>query len=188
MQGDGGGVVGAPDLDVFIGGSFEGEGFSKDDEGAGRGEVVRAPELARSFRFVDGDEEIVLEGVTDGEGTDGDVFFFEVAVEGSFAGDGGGHVDGIGGRRINGGAVELVDADELDGGGFVSGSVAEGEDTELLRGSLRLDAEDGVDFALAGAVGVHAVGGLVFFEDESFAGEGVRGCGGGRSGLLRWRE
>ena len=196
VNGDGGVVVGAPDLDVFVGGNFEGEDFGRDDVGAGRGEMVGSPELARGFGLVDGDEEIVLEGVADGEGANGDVLLFEVAVEGSFAGDGGGHVDGVGGGRVDGRAVGLVDADELDGGGFVGGGVAEGEDTELLGCSLGLDVEDGVDFALAGAVGVHAVAGFVFFEDEGFAGEGTGGCDGGRrgcglsgcGGLLRGRD
>ena len=125
MVGDGGLVVGAPDLNIFVGGDFEGEGFVEDDDGAGDSEVMRAPELAGSFGLVDGEAGVVLEGVADGEGADGEVLLLEVAVEGGFAADGGGHVDGVGGGRVDAGAVGLVNADELDGGGFVGGGVAE---------------------------------------------------------------
>jgi hypothetical protein len=192
VVGDGGLVVGAPDLDIFVGGDFEGEGLVENDDGAGNGEMMGAPELAGGFGLVDGEAGLVLEGVADGERANGEVLLLEVAVERGFAADGGGHVHGVGGWRVDGGAVGLVDADELDGGGFVGGGVAEREDAELLGCSLRLDTDDNVDIALAGAVGVHAVRGVVALEDEGLIGEGRGGGGwndfGGGRRLLRGRD
>jgi hypothetical protein len=192
VLGDSGFVVGAPDLDIFVGRDFEGEGLVANDDGAGNGEVMRSPELGGSFGLIDGEAGFVLEGVADGERADREVLLLEIAVERGFAGDSGGHVHRVGGRRVDSGAVGLVDADDLDGGGFVGGGVAEGEDAELLRCSLGLDADDNVDVALAGAVGVHAVRGVVALEDEGLIGEGRGGGGwndfGGGRRLLRGRD
>ena len=105
------------------------------------------------------------------------MLLLEVAVEGSFAGDGSGHVDGVGGGGFDDRAAGFVDADEGDGGGFAVGGVGEVEDGELTRGGVGLDADDDVVDALAGAVGVHAVDGLGALDDGGLVGEG--GCGGG---------
>ena len=63
LVGDGGLVVGAPDLDVFVFGDLEGEDLGEGDDGAGRDEVGRSPELAGGLGLVDDGIELVVERV-----------------------------------------------------------------------------------------------------------------------------
>ncbi len=166
-------MVGTPDLNVLIGGDPEGEDLGENDRSAGSREVVDTPELARGLGFVDGELDIVFESVARRKRPDGKVFLLQVAVERRFTGDGGSHIDSVGGRRVDGCPVGFVYADELDERNFVGGGIGEGEHAELLGSALGLEPEKDVDLTLAGAVGVHSVGGLGSLEDHGLIGKRI---------------
>jgi hypothetical protein len=104
--GDDGLEFGAGGLDVGVFGDVELEGFGEDDGGGGDGEeVFGTPEVVGGFGFGADDMELVLEVVAFAEAADGNLVFFEIAVEGGFAGDGSGKLLGVGCGGGDDGAV-----------------------------------------------------------------------------------
>ena len=99
--GDGGGVVGAPDLDVAGGGEANLDAlFQSDGPADWSDEIFPAPEVVGSFGLGANDVDLVLKTVAGSERADGDLFFLEIGVERSFAGDGRGLFLRVGGRGL----------------------------------------------------------------------------------------
>ncbi len=155
---DGGFVVGAPDLDVEIFGYVELDDLGTSDGAEeGKEEAVSAPEVAGGFGLGADDAEFVLEDVAGLKAADGDLGLLEVAVEGSFAGDGVGLLLGVGGGSGDDGAVGVADADVVDLDVLGVGGELEGDDTEGFDAGLVADFDDAGEFAGAGAVGREGV-------------------------------
>jgi hypothetical protein len=150
--GDGGFEFGAPDVGVGVLGDVELDDFGEDD-GGGRGgeEVFFAPEVVGGFGFGADDVEAVFEVVAFLEAADGDLLFLEIAVEGGFAGDGGGELLGVGGGGGKEGAVGASDADVVDDDVLGGGGKGEAEDAPGLDGGLIADVDEAGDVARAGA-------------------------------------
>ena len=118
-------MVGAPYLHIFVFRHLKCEPLRQHDHGTGRGEMLYPPELAGSLRFVDRDVDFILQGVASRERAHGYVLFLEVAVERSFATNGGSHIDGVSGGSVYGGAIRLVYPHQRDVRGFLSCGIAE---------------------------------------------------------------
>jgi hypothetical protein len=160
--------------------------FREDDEaGGGEEEGFVTPEVTGGFSLGADDAQLVLEVIAGLKAADGNLLFFEIAVEGSFAGDLGGQLLGVGGRGGDEGAVGVVDADVVDFYVFGGGGEGKGDDTEIFDGGLVANLDDAGDVAGAGAVGGVTIDASDVVEDDGLA-TVVGGGGGGRGGEGFW--
>ena len=173
----------SPDCDGLRFGKAELDRGLAGDCVAGSREAFLAPELAGGFGVGADDAGLPLEGVADAEAADRNLLLLEVGVEGRFAGDLGGLLDGLREWRFDNRAVAAAHADVMELDFLGIGGEGHADYAEVAQRSFRLHGDGESDFAEARAVRAVGVDGVFVLDDERLGRERI-----GSRRFLRWKR